>query len=182
MTEKDGTKELRVISGGLDDPQGSEPRNGKGQHRSAKTASGLTEKQEKFCAGLANGLTNAEAYREAFDADGYKPHTLYCKASALAARADIRARVAQIVTERKGRKQHVDAQMSERISDRVWRGIWAIAEDHNAPAAARISALQLAAKAGGMLVDRVETKNLNVPEDIEAELKARLAKFTGTNG
>lgn len=180
---EDGTKELRVISGGLDDAQGSERRKGASTpHRSAKTASGLTEMQEAFCRGLSEGMTNADAYRAAFRAENYKPHTLYCKASALASRDDIRARVAQMVGARKAKEQHVSAQMAERISDRVWRGIWAIAEDHNAPPAARISALQLAAKAGGMLVERVETRSLNAPADIEAELKARLAKFTGTDG
>lgn len=182
MTEKDGTKELRVISGGLDDPQGSEARKGKDLLRSARLPNGLTAKQEEFARGLSEGLTNAESYRRAFGAEGYAQRTLHSKACALAARDSIRARVAEMVGEKRARKQLVDAQTSERISDRVWRGIWAIAEDHNAPPAARISALQLAAKAGGMLVERVETKHLNAPADIEAELRARLAKFTGTDG
>lgn len=185
MADNDGTKELRVISGGLDVPQDSEPREAKGSYRSAKLANGLTQKQDRFAVALSEGATNAEAYRVAFGAEGYAMRTLHSKACALAARDDIKARVAELLAERRVKKQHVDAQamlQAERVSDRVFRNLWKIAEDDATPAAARVSALQLAAKASGMLVDRVETKSLNAPADIEAELRARLAKFTGTDG
>ena len=171
-TETQGTK-LTVISGGKG---GASPAGH--SVRSAKTASGLTEKQEAFAKGLAEGLTHAEAYRRAFGGEGYAQRTLHNKACGLAGRGDIKARVEAFLAEKRAQKQHV----SERVSDRVWRGIWAVVEDPETPAAARVSALQLAAKAGGMLVDRVETRSLNTPEELERELKERLAKYTGTNG
>ena len=166
-------KGLRVITGGK---EGESPAGHR--LRSAKTASGLTEKQEAFARALAEGATNADAYRKAFGAEGYAPRTLHSKACALAARDDIKVRVNAFVGEKRAKAQLV----SERVSDRVWRNVWAIIEDPETPPAAKVSALQLAAKAGGMLVDRVETRSLNTPEDIERELKERLAKFTGTSG
>lgn len=172
-TEDSGTKTLRVIDGGK-----AKASPGGHSMRSAKTASGLTEKQEAFAKALAEGMTNADAYRAAFGAEGYQQRTLHSKACSLAARESIRERVNAILAEKRRKNQHV----AERVSDRVWRGIWSVIEDPETPAAAKVSALQLAAKAGGMLVDRVETRSLNTPEELERELKERLAKYTGTNG
>ena len=56
MTDETTPKGLTVIEGG---------RKGKGLDRTGTkaTPTGLTEKQERFAQGLAEGLTNSEAYR-----------------------------------------------------------------------------------------------------------------------
>jgi len=175
-TEETGTPKLRVVQGGLEpEAEGSEPSEaGENSTRSGKAASGLTLKQEEFCKQLAAGATNADAYRAAFDADGYKPATLYTKASALALREDIRRRVDEIMAAQRAKAQHV----GERMTDRIWRNLWALAEDSATPPATKVAALSLAAKAAGMLVERVETKSVNASEDIERELREKLARFT----
>lgn len=181
MTTEDKAQEregLRVITGGKSEV--SEPEGRRGTTRSPKTASGLTQRQEDFVMALADGCTNTEAYERAFTTEGYKRNILHSKACSLAARPDIKARLSEVLTQRKVERQHVDAQTSERLSERVWRGIWKVAEAPDTPPAARVAALQLAAKAAGMLTDRVETRHLNDPVDIERELQEKLKKYAGS--
>ena len=55
---------------------------------------GLTPKQEAFAAGVANGLSQAEAYRQAFPRSlKWKDETVWQHASRLAADSKVRARV-----------------------------------------------------------------------------------------
>ena len=55
---------------------------------------GLTPKQEKFCQCVAEGMTQADAYRAAYDCKPTtKAETIINKASALMKRGDIRATV-----------------------------------------------------------------------------------------
>lgn len=55
---------------------------------------GLTPKQESFAAGVANGLSQAEAYRQAFPRSlKWKDETVWQHASRLAADSKVRARV-----------------------------------------------------------------------------------------
>ena len=63
-------------------------------------------------------------------------------------------------------------------SERVWRNVWRLAEGENVPPAVQQSALALAAKMAGMLVDRVETKTETVDsKSIETELLERLQRL-----
>jgi len=66
-----------------------------------KTRDGLTPKQMHFCRCVAAGMSQAAAYREAFDvtADG-KSATHREAASRLMARADIKARVDALIAQR----------------------------------------------------------------------------------
>lgn len=58
---------------------------------------GLTPKREAFAAGLAQGLSQAEAYRRAFPRSvAWADATVWSKASQLAGDGRVRARVAEI--------------------------------------------------------------------------------------
>nr|DAL93362.1 MAG TPA: Terminase small subunit [Caudoviricetes sp.] len=53
----------------------------------------LTAKQEKFCQGVAKGLTYSDAYREAYDADKMKTETINRKAKELIDNGKVAARI-----------------------------------------------------------------------------------------
>lgn len=57
----------------------------------------LTAKREAFAAGLAQGLSQAEAYRRAFPSSlAWKDETVWSKASTLSKDGKVRARVAEL--------------------------------------------------------------------------------------
>ena len=56
----------------------------------------LTAKQEKFCQGIADGLTQADAYRAAYGAGSMKAETIYSRASELMADGKVTARVGEL--------------------------------------------------------------------------------------
>lgn len=163
-TEKKG---LTVIEGGKDTRQRS---------GNKSTPGSLTAKQEAFTQGLAAGLSNAEAYRQAYDTSGMKPATIHNESCKLALRPDITARLHEILTERK-----VQNSMSAvKASDRVWRNVWRLAEGENVPPSVQQAAIALAAKMAGMLTDKVEIdQKVTDSKTIEAELLQRLQRLTG---
>jgi len=56
----------------------------------------LSTKQEKFAQCIADGMTQADAYRTAFNAEKMKPETIYSRASELMADSKVTARVAEL--------------------------------------------------------------------------------------
>lgn len=56
----------------------------------------LTGKQEKFCQCIADGMTQADAYRTAYNAEKMQAKTIHEKASALMADGKVAARVAEL--------------------------------------------------------------------------------------
>lgn len=59
----------------------------------------LTAKQEAFAQAVASGKTQADAYREAYDAEGMTDKTVWERASVLAAHDKVRARVEALLAE-----------------------------------------------------------------------------------
>lgn len=164
----DNKPKLTLVKGG---EKGRENRGG-----NKAAPGGLTEKQELFTQGLAEGLTNAEAYRRAYDTSTMQPGTVHNESCKLAQHPKVAARLNSILEEKRAR----NSMLSERQSDRVWRNVWRLAEGEMVPPAVQQSALALAAKMAGMLTDKVEVKNEMVDsKSIEAELLQRLQKLTG---
>lgn len=56
----------------------------------------LTAKQEKFCQGVAKGLSYSDAYREAYDTDNMKDETINRKAKELVDNGKIAARLKEL--------------------------------------------------------------------------------------
>ena len=56
----------------------------------------LTAKQEKFCQGVAKGLTYSDAYRQAYNAKKMKPETVNNSAFKLLKNGDIAARIEKL--------------------------------------------------------------------------------------
>lgn len=59
----------------------------------------LTGKQEKFVQGVAEGLSQADAYRAAYNAERMKPATIQNKAHELMKKGEIAARVNELKAE-----------------------------------------------------------------------------------
>ena len=169
MDERENTPGLKVINGGKGD-KGKKIRSGK-----AATETGLTEKQERFAALLADGMSNAEAYRMAYNAEGMKPHTIWSEACKLAQHPGVSARVDAILLEKRQR----NSMASLKASDRVWKNVWRLAEGENVPPSVQQAALALAAKMAGMLTDQVRVENVSADsKSIEQELLERLQRLS----
>jgi phage terminase small subunit len=56
----------------------------------------LTAKQEAFCQAIADGMTQADAYRAAYSAGSMKPDVIHVKASQLMANGKVAVRVAEL--------------------------------------------------------------------------------------
>ena len=165
---EDTIKGLQVIEGGRNAPKGK-------KSGSKATPSGLTVKQEKFAGLLAEGLTNAEAYRRAYDASGMAPHTIHNESAKLAAHQGVTRRLNEILSEKRSR----NSMLTEKQSDRVWRNVWRLAEGDGVPPSVQQAALALAAKMAGMLTDKVEIEQRGADsKTIEAEILERLQRLT----
>jgi hypothetical protein len=136
----------------------------------------LTAKQESFAQGLAAGLTNAEAYRQAYGAENMKPSTLWSESCKQAQHPKVSARVDQLLMEKKGQ----NSMLTLKASDRVWKNVWRLAEGENVPPSVQQAALALAAKMAGMLTDKVEIDQKSTDsKSLEAELLQRLQRLAG---
>jgi hypothetical protein len=63
----------------------------------AKNDNGLTARQARFAAFLAEGHNQADAYRKAYRAKNMKPETIWSEASRQAHNPDVAARVAELL-------------------------------------------------------------------------------------
>lgn len=160
---------LTVIDGGKAEPKG------KKSGKLAGALDGLTTKQEAFAQGLAAGLTNAEAYRQAYGAENMKASTIHSEACKQAQHPKVAARVHEILNAQKAKH----SMLTEKQTDRVWRGVWRLAEGENVPPSVQQAALALAAKMAGMLTDKVEIdQKVTDSKSLEAELLQRLQRLT----
>jgi len=169
MQENDKGSTFTVIDGG------------KGTRRTGNKATpgGLTEKQEAFAQGLAEGLTNAEAYRRAYQTEGMKENTIWTEACKLAQHPKVDARLNELLAEKRGKNSMEANKRAERNADRVWRNVWRLAEGDGVPPAVQQSAIALAAKMAGMLTDQVKIENVGTDSGtIERELIERLQRLS----
>lgn len=168
---EDNKPGLTVIAGGKD-----ESRKGK---RSGKAASGLTMKQEAFAQALANGASNADAYRAAYDATNMRETTIHSEASRLANNPLITARVRALLDQKNQRNSIFADKQREKHSDKIWRTLWAMVDDVETPPTVKASLLSLGAKAAGMLTEQVKIENTTVDsKSIEAEILERLQRLS----
>ena len=60
---------------------------------------GLTPKQEKFCQGIVKGLSQADAYRDAYDCENSSDEVIWNEASKLMKSREVSARVQELRAE-----------------------------------------------------------------------------------
>lgn len=131
---------------------------------------GLTPKQRKFAENLADGMTQSDAYKFAYDATDMQGDTIRNKASQLAQRGDIRAAVDALMGERM-RLMEVKG-----VSDRskVIKLLRQFAEDDARPDHVRLRAVELWGKTCGAFVEVIEDRRDRPAAAVAVELERRL--------
>lgn len=158
---------LRLIEGGKQRPKAKVIAGASG-----KAASGLTVKQDAFAEALAEGATNAEAYRAAYNTDGMAQTTIWQEGCKLAQHPKVAGRVEELLRA----KQAKHSLLTAKAEDRIWKQVWGVLEADATPAAVKVSAAALAAKLAGMVTDKVQIEAGSVA-DIERELTERLKRY-----
>lgn len=139
-----------------------------------KTRDGLTPKQMHFCRCVAAGMSQAAAYREAFDvtADG-KSATHREAASRLMARADIKARVDALIAQRE--RSILASSLSDR--ERVLTKLRHWTDTAEAGDSNKIRAAELLGKSVGLFRDVVETSDSKSSDELLSELETMLEQI-----
>lgn len=140
---------------------------------SGRAPSGLTLKQERFAQALADGETLVGAYRLAYDTSAMQQKTVENEASKLGQHHGVSTRVQALIAAKQAKASLVSA----RTEDRIWRGVWDLAEGSDVPPATKATALALAARMAGLFNDKIEIKQTGSAADIERELMERLQRY-----
>ena len=137
-----------------------------------KDQGGLTPKQAHFARCVAGGMTQADAYREAYDPKAStKSETIHTLASRLMARDEIRSRVDSIMAA-KDRAVAASA-LSDRDKVLSKLRFWL---DGGVTDSNQLRAAELLGKASGVFTDQVSiTSTERAPAEVAAELERRLA-------
>ena len=137
--------------------------------RSGTLPSGITAKMDSFSRHVAEGLSLADAYRQAFNTSNMKPRTVSNDASRLARHPGVSAAISGYRAENEARNRMLALQRDERI----WESLWGLVENDEVPPAVKVKALDLAARLCGMFGRPRDEAPLSAAE-IEAELVERL--------
>lgn len=136
---------------------------------------GVTAKEEAFCqAVVVHSMNNSDAFRASHCAAAMAPATVWRKASLVANRGRVRARVAALRAEI-DRRTYDDAEDIRRlVLDRLLTEAETARHD-----GARVRALELLGKTIGMFRDRreVEMRPFRSAAEIEADLCSRLREL-----
>ena len=135
-----------------------------------KDEDGLTAKQAKFAANLAEGMSQAEAYRNAYDAQNMAAETIHSHASRMAARDKVRTRVDALISERMRLLE------TRGVSDRakVVGLLRQFAEDDARPDHVRLRAVELWGKTCGAFIEVIEDRRDRPAAAVAVELERRL--------
>ncbi len=133
----------------------------------------LTAKRERFARLIAQGKTQADAYREAYDAVGMQDATVWTEASKLARHPKVAIRVDELKMEAEVVRREMLMNREEAILQRL---------EHEAMTAktdsARIRALELLGRHIGMFKDQIEVEHVErSAEQVEADILARLERL-----
>ena len=156
----------------LPDARGSESETPQTRVRSGTLPSGITAKMDKYSRQVAEGLSLADAYRQAFNTSKMKPRTVSNDASRLARHPGVSAAIAAYREQNDARNRMLALQRDERI----WESLWGLVEGEDVPPSVRIKALHLAAHLCGMF-KRPDIDATPSPALIEAEILERLEGF-----
>ena len=132
----------------------------------------LTGKQRRFCELIAEGKTQADAYREAYDSTGTS-QTVRNSASKLMQKDYIKSTVNELI------KRKADINLARTVSSQelVTRTL----RDHITGTISleptQVQSLSILAKVSGMYVNKIEDVTERSSIDIETELKRKLSEL-----
>lgn len=136
----------------------------------------LTAKQEAFCQAIVSGLSQADAYRKAYNAENMKPPTVQKRASELMANGEVAGRVQELRAPVVEKLQYgleqamLEADEAFKVSKTKENG------------GAMVAAVTLRAKLNGLLIEKREVTINHLQEMDEAALQRfieRKAKEAG---
>jgi hypothetical protein len=130
----------------------------------------LTHKQESFAQRVAEGAKLSTAYKQAYNASGMAPTTVWPHASRLARHPMIAARVNALQAE----KEAVQRMCAVGRTDRLIAQLEYLS-DHGSSDAVKIRALELLGKTCGMFKPQPEPVPTRSPEEIQTALIDRLS-------
>jgi phage terminase small subunit len=110
----------------------------------------LTAKQEAFCQAIVSGMSQADAYRQAYNAAKMKPATVQKRASELMANGEVAGRVAEL---RRPVVEKVQYSLEQAMIEAA-EAMEVAREKMNG--GAMVAAVQLRAKLNGLLVEKVK--------------------------
>ena len=131
----------------------------------------LTSKQLHYCRAWASGMSQASAYREAFDVGPeIKAKTVHEKASRLSANPKVRARYEQLIKAREA------GMVASALSDRemVRKHLRDLAITGTPQDSGRLRALELLGRASGAFVELHAEVDARSSDDLLSELDAML--------
>lgn len=132
----------------------------------------LTFSQEKFAQGVVRGLTQSDAYREAYPSSlQWKDDSVHNKASALARDARVVARVALLRAPIVARMQYGVEQAMEEAME-----AFRVARDTQ-QAGAMVAAATLRSKLNGLLIEKREVGGAGAFAGFSAERKVEMLNF-----
>ena len=136
-------------------------------------AGGLTAKQDAFALAVAKGSTLSDAYRSCYNVTTDNPATTNQAASRLLSNPKVEARVQHYL------KVMQDRMIRDAVAIRrhVFRGLMRESEDmEKGSSMSRLKALELLGKIDivSMFKDKAEAVEDRKPEEIEADIRARL--------
>ena len=114
----------------------------------------LTDKQEKFAQGIAKGLTQADAYREAYDCEEMVDNTVYKEACLLMNNPKIAERVKELKERNLEKNYDRDVRYYLEKLEEIRQK--AVADGQYSAA---VSAIKEDAKISGVYVEKAEVKN-----------------------
>ena len=170
--DSNGTKNLSIIEGGKTKTTGGKSK-GHTRQRSAPSAlTGLTDKQETFVQCIVDGMSQRDAYKEAYNAAGMAPQSIDVEAWKLIRNPKVSQRLIALEGEIEAKRRA----LSISRWDRTVQFYESSMLDENLHHSIRTRNAELLGKHLGLFVDRVETKDVTEQsaEDIEARIKAKL--------
>ena len=132
----------------------------------------LTGKQEKFCQGVADGLTQADAYRAAYNASGMKPESVQVSASKLMADPKISQRVAELRRKLAERLLWTREQSIDELKAAI-----ALAKETETPAAITSAIKELNAMHGYNAPAKLDVTTNGESLNAETPAQAAIARF-----
>lgn len=134
---------------------------------------GLTPKQRKFAELVVDGMSLADAYRNAYDCERMKPESIRRSAVEVMTNLSVSAAIERIAA---GRKRAVEAlTVNDRDMLLVHLRNWVNAT--TVPTAGQLRAAELLGKAAGLYRDVVVDETERPAAVVAADLEARIAKL-----
>nr|WP_213396475.1 hypothetical protein [Yoonia sp.] len=133
----------------------------------------LTAKQNAFALGIVDGVPASDAYRQAYDADGMKPESVWVESCRLATNPKVALRVSELRAEQEEERRMLRLSHAEAVLERLEHEALEAKTDST-----RVRALELIGRHLGMFTDKVEiTTQERSVEMIEQEIRDRLVRF-----